>query len=628
MRALLDARLHRGAAWLRRFGQEHWKRALIGVHVFKLCVWFSRVDLFSGFPLTSVDYVQYYARVLRIHHFLDTKGRIWGYDPFEMAGYISGPFHEVGVHLLALAAYVLSPVLSVEKSLLFLEIAGLSLAPFLLLRTVRNFGGTSDQGWLAFGMSVFLFAGLEQFSMTLLPLGLWGYMIASYFAAWQASEVWAWCEKPNRASWLGMTASSLLVFQVHPSALTVTLVPNVMAFLLHARRLRPLHYPALIGAVALALAGNLYWILPFLQFSHWRDVAPYFVTGGVSELVAEFNPVQKRLYGFVVVLTQAYFVAGVAACIRRRKKSQAVFFATWWLALFVLSFFGSDLPTANTLQPGRTKFPLWLLTWVIVSLQFREWFWSSPRRRALTATVAAFALVFSVPGALPRSFNMSTQLSSDLPADQEKVVAYLRVRNDLKGRVLLECNDSLVPNFNDILPHLTGRAMLGGPHAGNFLTARFTVFAGERVTGRQWESDRPIAFGRELRSFSEEDFDRYLELYNVQLVGARSKTSVSILDNFGGILEPVEKIGNYAFYERRKKGSWFHQGSGRISFNYDKIEVTDPSTGGLVVRFHYLSTLRSEPPVRLTPVRLMDDPVPFIGIDNAQGHRRIVLTNP
>ena len=45
----------------------------------------------------------------------------------------------------------------------------------------------------------------------------------------------------------------------------------------------------------------------------------------------------------------------------------------------------------------------------------------------------------------------------------------------------------------------------------------------------------------------------------------------------------------------------------------------DDLDGLVVLRYHFVPCLRSDPPARLVPVRLADDPVPFVGMEPIKG---------
>jgi hypothetical protein len=46
------------------------------------------------------------------------------------------------------------------------------------------------------------------------------------------------------------------------------------------------------------------------------------------------------------------------------------------------------------------------------------------------------------------------------------------------------------------------------------------------------------------------------------------------------------------------------------------LNVTDASSGELVLKYHWTASLVTDPPQELLPHRVLDDPVPFIKLSN------------
>ena len=64
-----------------------------------------------------------------------------------------------------------------------------------------------------------------------------------------------------------------------------------------------------------------------------------------------------------------------------------------------------------------------------------------------------------------------------------------------------------------------------------------------------------------------------------------------------------------------------------MTLDYDRVRIENASVGRLVVKTHWIDTFKAEPDVPLSPVYLLDDPVPFIAVDNAVGHKDILIYN-
>lgn len=621
------------AGWLAR----GWKPALVILQLAKMVYWFRNVELASGLPLVNVDYIQFYGRVLRMHAFFRESGRMWGYDPFEMAGYIAGPFHEVGTHILALLTYALAPLVPVERSMLVAELAGLTLVPFLAFPVLRTLGFRRRTAWIGFGLLVFTFGVCEPFSVLMIKMGLWGFMIAGASSLLLVALLYRWLERRGPAAWAALTACSCAVFQVHPTALVVVIVPMAALYVFYARRLGWRGHLALAGTAGLVAATNWYWMSPFLAFSHWRVSAPYYETAGLADVLTRFGPVQDSVFGSLQALVNVSAVVLSAVAIGRlatTRRALARTLALWIVSLFVICYFGSGLPVVRTLQPGRNEYVLMMLLYLLSATVFESHVLAARRARWVTAALAPLFVLFMFeifPGFRPWWVTMPA-LTTKLPGWQRDFINVIAERAGKggalpEGRLLLESADDLKPNFSEVVPAMTGAVLLGGPHAGNFLLPRSSLFTGNWVAGARLYSFAPMAFGRELTPAGEPFFAEHLILYNVALVAARTPQMIAVLDRMTHTLEPIADIPPQRLYAVRARSHWFHAGSGRLALAYDKVTVDHASPGIIVPRVHWFDTFTAEPPVPIKPVFLMDDPTPFLSIDNSAGHARIEIRN-
>ncbi len=598
------------------------------LHAAKMLSWFRDVNFSAPLPILNVDYAQYYGRALRMHHFLAASGRIWGYDPFDMAGYISGPFLEVGTHLLTLVAHALVPFVSLERSLLFLEISGLAVAPFFILLAVRAAGGTRLQAWSAFGFTIPLYGFIDPFSATMIRIGLWGFMISSFAAPLQVALAWRWMNRGGALNGAAFTLVTAAIFGLHPASLVVVAIPNALLFLTQASRagVRRSLVTLILGAIA--VAANLYWIRPFVAFSEWKADAPYFLTAGLSDLWDLMSPVGKDiLYGmrFVALLYVVGLAGGALVSLFRRDRRMWIVIAGWLGWLFLVSFFGSAFPVLSTLQPGRNSFPFWVLCGVLAGMsaptailarQNRRWFASALFLLSvgIMFTRASLAAWYFPP------------LTNQLPKGQEESLAYLKTA-DVQGRVMLECVDTALPHMADIAPWRTGKIFFGGQHPGNFLTARSSLFSGMYKGQNGFEMNNPVAFGHPLKTMGQDTFARYLATYNVGMIAARSRSMNAEMERLQPLLGSPVRAGDYRFYSVLARSGWLAEGSGTVRFDYDRIQINEASTGKIVVKAHWIKTFKADPPVPLEPVYLLDDPVPFISVDNARGAKDILIYN-
>ncbi|MCB4755748.1 MAG: hypothetical protein LHV69_01710 [Elusimicrobia bacterium] len=606
---------------LKKLAENHWFYFFVFLHSVHWIWRFHKINFSSGYPILNTDFVLYYTRAIRTHEFFIRSGRFWGYDPFEMAGYISGPIHEVGNIFTSLLAHLLSSILTIDKTLLMAVFIGFFLCPFLMISFVRNFGGTRDQGRLAFAICILMFGGLDFSTAWWIPGCLFTFFISSFLGLWIVSVFWKWMVKKGFISWLLLTAGISVIFQLHPSSLFIVIIPFLSIYLYFARTLKFKHHIFLSISVLIFFISNWYWIKPLIAFYDWILPSPYLPSFNLRDLITHYSPIQTRwedslrsVANIITVVMPCFFLVKLS----KHSASKSVLLAIWLMGLAVFPFLGSHIPKIAGLQPLRYLLPFWLLGAGVVSL-------------SLDTSTIRKSLVFLIPLALPVCllwFNPVCYFS-EFPKDLQTVINYIKVEKPLPGRLLLECGDrpNCYPHFSEIIPILTGQPLLGGDLPSNYLITRFTKFMNNCIEDNGSFTDKPVAFGKHLSDIDEKKFAAYLRLYNVSNIAAWSKQSIRILNRHSGILFSPVKIGDHNFYQVKGNFNWFIQGNGNLAMDYDKLTIRGASKGILVIKSHWIKTFKTRPSVPIRPRWLMDDPVPFIEVDNSVGAKDIVIYN-
>jgi len=71
---------------------------------------------------------------------------------------------------------------------------------------------------------------------------------------------------------------------------------------------------------------------------------------------------------------------------------------------------------------------------------------------------------------------------------------------------------------------------------------------------------------------------------------------------------------------REPQRSRFLEGSGRVSADIDRIEVKDARGDRIVLKYHWLPTLRTDPPLPIEEARQPGMPVGFIAVRPGGAH--------
>lgn len=611
------------------WAKEKWWAGLIALHAVKMFLWFRHIDFSSPFPVVNYDYIQYYARVLRAHEFLSRSGRFWGYNPFESAGVVT--CFDVGTYLFGYICHWLSPLISIGRSLLFIEIIGLAITPVLALMAVQSLGGSRNQQWAAFGMSVFLFGALDPISAGVIGSGLFGYSVGSFFFVWFIGAILKWSDD---FSWMSWTKAGLLggiSLLIHPAVaiLMIPVFPILFLFHIRARRIRAAGSLFLLGSLILIM--NWFWIEPYFHFYSWLEYVPYFQTTGQRYLAYLFSPLRSQIEESLRVVVLGFIFYCSLAALRGWYKSRSDRFWVLSITLLWMGFifsFGSSFSFFQTSQPGRVTVPFWILVgslsaWNLaedVQNNFKNKKWIFPIGVATT-----ICFVFTLTNANPKRILMSNKMG---PSEQA-LVSELMSLSPSAGRVLLEStNIKSRPNISDLIPSLTRHSVLGGPDTGIFLKTRFSMFSGAYGNFDNKQSYVPVVFNRALASLSEEDLKFYLDLYNVAWVVAYTPSMKEQLGIYPNLVKLKSNPGSYSLYEVNHQPNWFIKGSGDVSFDYDKIQIKNASAGEIILKFHWIQNLNCDPPIAIRPVIVNGSPMPFISIDNSSGYKEIYVENP
>jgi hypothetical protein len=198
-----------------------------------------------------------------------------------------------------------------------------------------------------------------------------------------------------------------------------------------------------------------------------------------------------------------------------------------------------------------------------------------------------------------------------LDAEQLSIVDWLEANSRHGGRVL--CQDE---RLGDLLPFYVRREVIGGGVSTLASTPhRFAAVGPTHGFGRPWRATSP------------ERLASYLDLYNVGVVVSTTPELTALVAACSGwrMARPGE-----ASILVREDGApgWLHDreaGPTQVSWSRDRLRIEGAPKGSFVVRYHHLSTMQAPPGVRLVPVRLLEDPVPFVGIDNPDGRDTIEL---
>ena len=571
-------------------------------------------------PLEGDHGFQYHQGVVT-PHFLRTNGTTAGYDPSFMAGYsmsiVSLPSSTL-CELVMLAAGGARPALVYK---LFVLATG-ALLPWLMAAAAFALRAGPRAAAIAAVLYVsylwtdypsdYVMTGMVAYAMSV-PLGLLA-----------AAALTAYLDRGGPSRWLGAAASCAGVFLVHPMSAMLVAPAGALAYGVATFRSRrggrtmPTSRHLGVWAILPAtLAANAFWLVPGLRLMSTRgpsDVAfmhPESLLGRIGEIVWSASPIQAVLLGLAP--------AGLVV-LARRDAVAAAGLGGILAAGFGWGYLAGAFRALDTLQPGRHTYAFFSAAAIAAGIglgailgRLRA---AGPPRLDLWAAAGLILIavrMFGPPALVSIHWRLTGRAPSlgSRPLSRflwlvDRVKAHVRPGERLlyeeSGLAVAGLGDPFAArHYSGVLPHVAGVEVLGGPYLHVTVKENFTQFGEGKLFGKaDWGRDH---------------FVRYAKLYRPAAIVCWTPKArafcrnnpdlIRILDDDGALL-----IGRVLGFE----GATI-RGKAEVTAGPNRIEVRDAvaSDDGLVVlRYHAVPHLRSEPPVDWEPVRLEDDPVPFI----------------
>jgi hypothetical protein len=305
---------------------------------------------------------------------------------------------------------------------------------------------------------------------------------------------------------------------------------------------------------------------------------------------------------------------------REGERLRCALFATQIALLFGLCFYGIAVGL-SALAPGRFSLPLtlWLLfpaahggAWALSAIHRRlasRLGPHGPLAAGALLAVACWLLAGGAPAALFRPYTLpQLERSAGTDTRAPALLDWLRAQTDSEGRLLHEETDRGSHQYYGshlaaLMPLRTGRLLAGGPAPHALVVENSLRFIAGTLRGR------PLA------GWSDDDLQQQLARYNVRYVLCWSAPAKRRLGLLAGST-PVGVYDKFALFRIETPPSWFLQGRGRLEVRGRRIALSElePEDGAVAIKFHWLETLRTDPPRPLEPFAVEGEPAPFVRV--------------
>ncbi len=140
------------------------------------------------------------------------------------------------------------------------------------------------------------------------------------------------------------------------------------------------------------------------------------------------------------------------------------------------------------------------------------------------------------------------------------------------------------------------------------------------------------AFGKLLQDIAPQDLYQYLKTYNIQWIITNTDRGGYHFGTYAfekrpDFMSQVAAIREYKIFRVRLSPTFFLQGTGHVTASWNRLQVQDASSGGIVLKYHWMQSLKTDPPLNITPFQALDDPMGLIQVDNGDVHDFLIYNS-
>lgn len=589
-------------------------------------------------PLTGIDYELHYGQVATVADAFRQFGQSWAYDPQRLAGQLTGVLFDADnkaweAWVLLLGVFGVPTHLAFNVFLWVLA----ALVPLALWGSARLFG-LGPWGVVtatALGVGCFHY---DSFAHWCNWVGMASWGAAAALVPLPVALLWRWLEQRRASLLVGLLASLAFVHALHPYSFFALVVPMLLLYVRARRSLGPVHHAALAAVILGTVLANLWWLVPSLRLWHYLLDSGVYLDARLDYLLTDYLGLLREpsVTGVLAMRTTLRFLAlgGAAAGLWLWHKERDARFVPLAAALGVLlgvTYLGGYLVAVKQIQPYRFVLPATYLA-VVPAAAFLER--AVPALRASRPPAIVWALlalglglllprlardiIYFTPSLVPVSKRPLPAPPPDInggvlfgtirwPApfdyrltrrpepDYDALTDFVREHDDGSGRWLVEWAVA-----GERLAWATSAQVIGGFREINLAHADANLF--------RRRLDAAARSPEGLRSYFEQYAVHWVVLSN----------PVPMLESRPELLRREATFGPHRVYRvLEPSGLLAGDAAGRVTASLNRLSVRGSAGGSLVLRYHYLETLRCSPGCTLQREPVPGDRVGFIRVQGA-----------
>jgi len=583
-------------------------------------------------PILIDDYAFHYGQIVSVVNFLNKDGQRWGYNPFLLAGYPAPVFLGEDQMAWELFVYILSPILPLGVSFKLYVGLFLLIFPFLCYFAARNFGMVEQECYitLILGILIFYIPVVYAYKYPLMGgaamilCGMVAYTFICYLSMYVLSVLHKYMENGGVTQLILLFVFLPLLCLTHALAPVILVVPVIVILFFYLRNGRKRNYLLLtLLSIWTIFINSYYWIIPLFKFFEYkRPIASILPNWAHKSVYFPYEFYVKSIVSGDIFYTLILLTGliGLYLLYRNKKYKLALALCGQFVFLFFLYFYGGFFFLTESIHPIRYSFPLHLFLIFPSAITIHR-ILVKPIIRIMFVVVFIFSISAPLRTFLikPLFFKNYYLLRTEPPKAVEELCEWIREHTTSTGRILFQDTKSQFDHFSflefdshftGLLPINTNREFIAGPIAmpkeNPWIAHNFSTFC---------EGD---LFWRSLHSYSIEELRSYFDLYNICWIICWSDTSRNVFERYPEYLKLTKKVGNFYIYTVFRLPSFFIKGEGEIGSDYNRLFLNNikPQDDEIIIKYHWMKYLKTEPELKMEKVMLLDDPVGFIKIKN------------
>lgn len=599
-----------------------------------LFFYFGGATLFSDQPHAGLDFDTHVTQAYRVVEGLEGWRRTWVYDVQLLAGAPNGVIFDAdnkGWSLVTFAGKQLGFAQGFAFNL-FIIAAHLCVAPIIYIGA-RLFRLSPWASLVAAAFAV-LYWNFDSWTHWCWYVGMVAYAFASILFVLPLGLMLRWSDERKPWQLVGTAISLALCHLVHPYTFFILAVPMTV---LYVRTWSTLTWRAHVGVVLVAVTVvlvNGYWLLDAARFWHYILDSSLFAQTGLQTAFWDLlnivqEPAATGIIGKRAVFRMLLLMGGSVMSVVwwRRGDVRASSLGVGLGVLIVIAYLGGMTPL-DQIQPYRNVLPAGFLGAIMTAALIEHAVHTRVFARFTRGARVTIAMLM-----VPLSMLLAHEMlyyavglpePAPLPHGERVNLSALGFPHHAPYRYVEWSADELAEWIEEHDDH-TGRVLVEGWSWGEQLAWKTDAQIVGGFIWRNLDHSWTNFFRRRPQGIARpQEWQAYLRRYAIRwVVVSTPRVAAPWWDTNEALVHRAD-IGLFRIYEVRQPSGLIARGPGRVTASTNRIEVrgTDPEEP-VVLRFHWLETLRCLPECEVQRMRVDDDDVGFIRIP--AGHPRDFL---